>query len=120
MLLLAEDADGERMTDLQARDEAVTLFLAGHETTANTLNWAWWLLAQHPEVEARLHAELDSVCWAGVRPKLEDLRRLPYTDIVIKEALRLMPAVWSVSRTAAEDTDVCGYPMPEGTRRRRS
>ena len=114
MLLLAEDENGERMTDLQARDEAVTLFLAGHETTANTLNWTWWLLAQHPEVEAKLHAELDSVL-GGRPPKLEDLRRLPYTDIVIKEALRLMPAVWSVSRTAAEDTEVCGYPMPEGT-----
>ena len=98
MLLLAEDEDGERMTDLQARDEAVTLFLAGHETTANTLNWAWWLLAQHPEVEAKLHAELDSVL-GGRPPKLDDLRRLPYADIVIKETLRLMPAVWSVSRT---------------------
>ena len=114
MLLLAEDDNGERMTDLQARDEAVTLFLAGHETTANTLNWTWWLLAQHPEVEAKLHAELDAVL-GGRPPTLQDLRRLPYTDIVIKEALRLMPAVWSVSRTAAEDTDVCGYPMPKGT-----
>ena len=114
MLLLAEDADGERMTDLQARDEAVTLFLAGHETTANTLNWTWWLLAQHPEIESKLHAELDEVL-GGRAPKLEDLRNLPYTDIVIKEALRLMPAVWSVSRTAAEDTEVCGYPMPKGT-----
>ena len=71
-------------------------------------------MAQHPEVEAKLHAELDSVL-AGRAPKLEDLRNLPYTDIVIKEALRLMPAVWSVSRTAAEDTEVCGYPMPKGT-----
>ena len=114
MLLLAEDENGERMTDLQARDEAVTLFLAGHETTANTLNWTWWLLAQHPEVEAKLHAELDAVL-GGRPPKLEDLRHLRFTDIVIKEALRLMPAVWSVSRTAAEDTEVRGYPMPKGT-----
>ncbi len=114
MLLLAEDEAGERMTDLQARDEAVTLFLAGHETTANTLNWTWWLLAQHPEIESKLHAELDAVL-GGRPPKLEDLRQLPYTDIVIKEALRLMPAVWSVSRTAAEDTEVRGYPMPKGT-----
>ena len=114
MLLLAEDADGERMTDLQARDEAVTLFLAGHETTANTLNWTWWLLAQHPEIESKLHRELDTVL-EGRAPSLEDLRSLPYTDIVIKEALRLMPAVWSVSRTANEDTEVCGYPMPKGT-----
>ncbi len=114
MLLLAEDENGERMSDLQARDEAVTLFLAGHETTANTLNWTWWLLAQHPAVESKLHAELDAVL-GGRPPTLEDLRRLPYTDIVIKEALRLMPAVWSVSRTAAEDTEARGYPMPRGT-----
>ncbi len=114
MLLLFEDPDGERMSDLQARDEAVTLFLAGHETTANTLNWTWWLLAQHPQVEAKLHAELDSAL-GGRAPKLEDLRNLPYTDIVIKESLRLMPAVWSVSRTAAEDAEVRGYPMPKGT-----
>jgi len=114
MLLLAEDEEGERMTDPQARDEAVTLFLAGHETTANTLNWTWWLLAQQPEVEAKLHAELDAVL-GGRPPTLADLRQLPYTDIVIKEALRLMPAVWLVSRTAAEDTEVRGYPMPKGT-----
>ena len=68
MLLLSEDEYGERMTDLQARDEAVTLFLAGHETTANTLNWTFWLLAQHPQVEAKLHAELDAAPgWAPAK-----------------------------------------------------
>ena len=112
MLLLSEDDDGERMTDLQVRDEAVTLFLAGHETTANTLNWTFWLLAQYPQVEARLHHELDTVL-AGNTPTLEDLRRLPYTEMVIKESMRLMPAVWSIGRVNREATEVMGYPFPQ-------
>lgn len=112
MLLLAEDADGERMTDEQVRDEAVTLFLAGHETTANALNWTWWLLAQHPEAEARLHEELDSAL-VGERPTLEDLKRLPYTDMVIKESMRLMPPVWSIGRVNREATEVLGYSFPQ-------
>jgi len=115
MLLLSEDEDGNRMTDRQVRDEAVTLFLAGHETTANTLNWTWWLLAQHPQVEARLHEELDAVL-GGRPPLLEDLRRLPYTDRVIKESMRLMPAVWSIGRVPNRDTEVMGYAFPEWTR----
>ncbi len=114
MLLLSEDTDGERMTDKQVRDEAVTLFLAGHETTANTLNWTWWLLAQYPEVEAKFHHELDTVL-KGQAPTLEDLRRLPYTAMVIKESMRLMPPVWSIGRTANEDTEVMGYSFPKGT-----
>lgn len=79
MILLAEDEDGKRMTDLQARDEILTLFAAGHETTANTMNWTWMLLAQHPEVEAKLHAEIDHVL-AGRAPTLDDLKQLPYTE----------------------------------------
>jgi len=114
MLLLSEDEDGQRMTDRQARDEAVTLFLAGHETTANTLNWTFWLLAQNPEVEARLHAELDREL-GGSPPQLKDLRRLRYTDWVIKESMRLMPPVWAIARVAAADTDVLGYPFPQQT-----
>ena len=114
MLLLSEDADGERMTDRQVRDEAVTLFLAGHETTANALNWTWWLLAQNPQVERRLHAELDSVL-AGQAPTLADLRRLPYTEMVIKESMRLMPPVWSISRVNRQATEVLGYSFPERT-----
>ena len=114
MLLLSEDVDGNRMSDKEARDEAVTLFLAGHETTANTLNWTWWLLAQYPEIEAKLHHELDTVL-GGQSPTLEDLRRLPYTDMVIKESMRLMPPVWNIGRTANEDTEVLGYTMPKGT-----
>ena len=111
MLLLFEDEDGESMSDKQVRDEAVTLFLAGHETTANTLNWTFWLLAQYPEVEAKLHAELDDVL-GGAAPTLADLKRLPYTDMVIKEAMRLMPPVWSIGRMCSEDTEVAGYPFP--------
>ncbi len=112
MLLLSQDEDGERMTDKQVRDEAVTLFLAGHETTANALNWTFWLLAQNPQVERRLHHELDSVL-ADKAPELEDLRRLPYTDMVIKESMRLMPPVWSIGRMNKEATEVLGYPFPE-------
>ena len=114
MLLLSEDEDGERMTDKQARDEAVTLILAGHETTANVLNWTWWLLAQYPQAEAKLHRELDDVL-RGQPPALQDLRRLPYSDMVIKESMRLMPPVWTVSRVNWEATDVCGYTFPPGT-----
>src|SRR5207248_4975458 len=87
MLLLAEDEDGAHMTDKQIRDEAVTLVLAGHETTANALTWAWWLLSQNPDVEAKLHEEVDRVL-AGRTPRLEDLRQLTYTDMVFKEAMR--------------------------------
>ena len=93
MLLLAEDEDGHRMTDQQARDELVTLILAGHETTANTLNWTWLLLAQHPAVEAKLHAELDTVL-GGRLPRMEDLANLKYTETVVKESMRLYPAAW--------------------------
>ncbi|MCY4070453.1 MAG: cytochrome P450 [Chloroflexi bacterium] len=112
MLLLSQDEDGDRMTDLQVRDEAVTLFLAGHETTANALNWTWWLLAQYPQVEKRLHAELDSAL-AGKPPTLEDLRRLPYADMVVKESMRLMPPVWSIGRVNRQATEVLGYSFPE-------
>src|SRR5882672_3025386 len=78
MLLSAQDEDGSRMTDRQLRDETVTLFLAGHETTASTLSWTWWLLAQNPRVEAKLHSELDAVL-GGRTPTLADLPNLSYT-----------------------------------------
>ena len=114
MLLLAEDEDGRRMTDRQARDELVTLMLAGHETTANTLNWTWMLLAQHPEVEAKLHAELDAVL-GGRPPSLEDLPNLAYTEIVVKEAMRLYPAAWAISREAIEDVPLRNGTLPRGS-----
>jgi cytochrome P450 len=113
MLMLARDDDGHGMTDQQLRDEAVTLVLAGHETTANALTWTWYLLSQHPEVEARLHAELDQVL-GGRAPTAEDLRRLPYTDMVIKESMRLYPPIPSFARQANEDMEIGGYTVPKG------
>ena len=114
MLLLTEDEDGQRMTDKQVRDEAVTLFLAGHETTANVLNWSWWLLAQYPQAEARLHEELDKVL-RGRPPTLADLPLLRFTEMVIKESMRLMPPVWSIGRTCTEATEITGYSFPKRT-----
>lgn len=114
MLLLAETEDGQRMSDKQARDEIVTLFLAGHETTANTLNWTWLLLSQNPDVEAKLHAELDTVLGGRV-PTLADLKQLPYTEMVIKESLRLYPPAWGYSREALEDVRIGDVVIPKGS-----
>jgi cytochrome P450 len=117
MLLQATDPveeGGSGMTDLQLRDEAMTLFMAGHETTANTLAWIWFLLSAHPEVEAKLHAELDEAL-AGRPPSFDDLPRLVYTEQVVTEALRLYPTVWLLGREAIEPTEVGGYPVPVGT-----
>jgi cytochrome P450 len=113
MLLAAQDEDGSRMTDKQLRDETITLFLAGHETTASTLSWAWWLLAQNPVVEAKLHAELDAVL-GGRAPSLEDLLNLPYTNHVITEVLRLYPTAWGLARLVIEDDEIAGYPASKG------
>jgi len=113
MLLAAQDEDGSRMTDRQLRDETITLFLAGHETTASTLSWTWWLLAQNPGVEAKLHAELDAVL--GDRaPSLDDLPKLVYSGHVITESLRLYPAAWGMARLVVEDHEIGGYPATKG------
>ena len=113
MLLSAQDEDGSRMTDRQLRDETITLFLAGHETTASTLSWTWWLLARHPAVEAKLHAELNAVL--GDRaPTLDDLPKLRYTGHVITESLRLYPAAWGMARLAVEDHEIAGYAVTKG------
>jgi cytochrome P450 len=113
MLLHAQDEDGSRMTDRQLRDETITLFLAGHETTASTLSWTWWLLAQNPAVEAKLHAELDAVL-GGRAPSLDDLPKLTCTGNVITESLRLYPAAWGLARVAIEDHELAGYPVKKG------
>ena len=116
MLLLSCDDAGDRMSDDEVRDQAVTLFVAGHETTSNALTWTWYLLSQHPAEEARLHAELDAAL-GGRPPVLADLPHLPYTLQVIKEAMRLYPPAWVVNiRRAAADTTLGSYAVKKGDR----
>jgi cytochrome P450 len=111
-----EETDGAGMTDRQIRDEVMTLILAGHETTANVLSWTWYLLAQHPEAEARLHEELDEVLDRGRRlPTVEDLARLRYTEMVVSEAMRLYPPAWVVGRLAIKDYKVRDYVIASGS-----
>ena len=113
MLLRAQDEDGGGMTDQQLRDEVMTVFFAGHETTAIALTWTFYLLAQHPEIEAKLRAEVSTVL-AGRSASVEDLPRLSYADSVVREAMRLYPPVWSLGREALEECAVDGYPIPRG------
>ena len=108
MLLHAQDEDGSQMTDKQIRDEVMTLFLAGHETTALALSWTWYLLSEHPEVEAKLAAELESVL-GGRAPQFEDLAELKYADAIMKETLRLYPPAWALGRQAEQDCEIGGY-----------
>jgi cytochrome P450 len=117
MLLLAEDEEGATggMNDEQIRDEALTIFLAGHETTANALAWTWYLLAQHPEAEAKLHAELDAVLEGGRLPTVEDLPRLAYTEMIVAESMRLYPPAWVVGRLAVKEYAVGGQVAQPGT-----
>ena len=114
MMLMVHDEDGARgMTDRQAKDEAMTLFLAGHETTALALTWAWVLLNQNPQVKAQLRAEVASV--AGERPlKVDDLPRLTYTEKVVKETMRVYPPAWIIARQAIEPVRLGDYQLPEG------
>ena len=113
MLIAARDEDGSGMTDRQLRDEIMTFLLAGHETTAVSLSWTWYLLSQHPEVELKLRQELDCVI-GGRTPQLEDLARLTYTDKVVKESMRLYPPAWSLARAATKETEIGGYLLPIG------
>ncbi len=113
-LLHAQDEDGSRMTNAQLRDEAMTLYLAGHETTALTLGWTWYVLAQHPHIEERLVAEWRQVL-DGRPPTIEDLPRLRYTEQVVMEAMRLYPPVYLIGREALEETDLGGYRVKRGT-----
>jgi cytochrome P450 len=114
MLMLAEDDSGERMTDKQLRDEVMTLFLAGHETTANALSWTFWLLSLNPEVEHELAEELARVL-GGRPPTTSDLPALPYVECVLKESMRLYPPAWVVGREAIAECEVGGYRMAAGT-----
>jgi cytochrome P450 len=111
MLLLAQDEDGSTMTDQQVRDEAMTIFLAGHETTANALTWTWYLLSQAPDVETRVHEEIDRVL-GGRLPAVADISSLPLVERVATESMRLYPPAWIVGRRAIAEYPINGYVAP--------
>ena len=114
MLLAARDEDGSQMSDRQLRDEVMTLFLAGHETTALTLAWSWYLLGTNPDAERKFHAELDEVL--GDRaPSAADLPRLKFTEQIAKECMRLYPPAYGLGREAIEDCEIGGYQIRAGT-----
>ena len=114
MLLHARDEDGSQMTDQQLRDEAMTLFLAGHETTALVLSWSWYLLSQHPEVEQRMAEEVRTVL-AGRPPTVADVPKLPVIEQVVLESMRLYSPAYVIGREALEDCEIGGYHVPCGT-----
>jgi cytochrome P450 len=113
LLLEASDERGSRMSDQQLRDEVMNILLAGHETTALTLTWTWYLLAKYPEAEKRLFAEVDEVL-GGRPPEISDIPNLPYTDWILKEALRLYPPAWCLTRVALHGCEIGGYVIPAG------
>jgi cytochrome P450 len=114
MLLAARDPEtGQGMSDKQLRDEIITILLAGHETVANALTWTWYLLARHPEAEARLHHELDRVLGGRV-PTFADLAELEWTRMVVEEAMRLYPPAHTISRTAIGEDCIGGMRVPAG------
>jgi cytochrome P450 len=112
-VLLRARERGEQ-TDQNLRDEMVTMLLAGHDTTALTLTYTWYLLSQHPDVEARLHAELDSLL-GGERPTFADVRQMEYTEAVLNEAMRLYPPVYTIFREPQVDVQLGGYRIPAGS-----
>jgi cytochrome P450 len=114
MLLQARDEDGSHMSDAQLRDEVMTLFLAGHETTALALSWSWYLLATNPAAEKKFQVELDEVL-GGRAPEVSDLPKLTFTEMIAKETMRLYPPAYAVGREAIEDTEMGGFRVPRGT-----
>lgn len=114
MLLLSRDEDGSGgMTDRQIRDETLTIFVAGHETTAVALTWIWYLLSQNPECEARLHEEIDEVL-GGRLPNFDDVPRLRYAEKIMAESMRLYPPAWAVSRLTKSGYDLAAWHLPRG------
>ena len=115
LLSAPSETDGKPMSDVQLRDEIVTLLLASHETTANALAWTWYLLARHADAEARLHAEIDRVLRGADRPHPTDLPELRYTRMVLAESMRLYPPAWLIARVAVETHEAAGYAIPAGS-----
>ncbi len=113
-LLREQDIDGSAMTDQQLRDEVMTMLLAGHETTALALSWAWFLLASHPDAQAKLQDEVDRVL-CGRMPTAADVAQLHYTNNVVRETMRLYPPAWVITRMAAEQVEIGGYVVPAGS-----
>jgi len=114
LLLHARDEEtGQGMSVNQLHDEVLTIFFAGHETTAQTLTWAWFLLSQHPDVAHRLHEEVDAL--GGRPPTLADLPQLPYARMIVEETMRLYPPVWAFPRDAIEEDEIGGYHIPKGS-----
>jgi cytochrome P450 len=114
LLRRCDEETGQRMNDAQLRNEALTLLLAGHETTANALTWTWFLLAKHPAVRRRLAAEVARVL-RGRAPAAEDLPRLAYTRMVFQEAMRLYPPIWIMERRVLADDTIGGFAVPAGS-----
>lgn len=117
MLLLAEDegVNGHAMTAEQVWDEALTIFIAGYDTTATALMWTWYLLSQHSDVEAKMHAEIDSVLPEGRQLAFANLRQLPYTEQVLLEAMRIYPPTWRLVRRAVNEFRIGQYLIPAGS-----
>ncbi|GAA3764749.1 cytochrome P450 [Terriglobus aquaticus] len=118
LLLLARDEDGSELSDAQLRDEVITIFLAGYETTANALTWTMYLLTLNPEADRRMHAELREVLGEGAEarlPTLNDYTRLRYTTMVLAEGMRLYPPAWAMGRMNTEPIEIGGYRLPPGT-----
>jgi cytochrome P450 len=109
-----DEETGKGMSDEQLRNETITLLLAGHETTANALTWTWYLLSQHPSVAQRLRDEVNDVLGSRL-PTLEDLAKLSYTTMVIRESMRLYPPIWIMERRVLADDEINGFHMPAGS-----
>lgn len=114
MLLSSKDEDGSDMSDTQIRDEVLITFAAGHETTSNALTWTWYLLSQNPEVERKLHQEVDFVLAQGAEPSFEDISKLEYTNRVLTESMRVYPPAWVLPREPLSDVVIGGYSIPRG------
>lgn len=113
MMVFAQDEAGQRMSNTELRDEAMTLIFAGHETTAHAITWMWFLLSRHPAVLEHLDAELARVL-GGRAPTVADLPELPYLEMVVKESMRVLPSVWTFMREPVEDVVVGGFRIPKG------